>query len=113
MTDQKSIEGRLRSRRRLLAGAAAATALLGMPAIVRAQGDRKIVTTGYGGIYEQHFKNFVIDPWEKRTGAKVEIYKTGGAKQWLTNAIVNKDKPEIDIPFLSLPLTQVMSHDVV
>ena len=105
MTDQKSIEGRLRSRRRLLAGAAAAGALLGMPAIVRAQGDRKIVTTGYGGIYEQHFKTFVIDPWEKRTGAKVELYKTGGANQWLTNAIVNKDKPEIDIPFLSLPLT--------
>ncbi len=89
------------ARRRLLAGSVAAGAISGFPAIVRAQ-SKTLVTTGYGGIHEKWFRAAVIDPFEKKTGAKVQI-KYGGAGQWLASAIANKDSPEIDVPFLALP----------
>jgi len=90
-----------RQRRRMLAAGTAAAAITGFPAIVRAQA-KTIVTTGYGGIHEKWFRTAVIEPFEKKTGAKVQI-KYGGAGQWLASAIANKDNPEIDVPFLALP----------
>lgn len=92
------------SRRRLVGAGAVAVALSGFPAIVRAQ-TKTITTTGFGGIYEKHYRTHVIEPWEKRSGFKVNLVTTGGADQWLTSAIVNKARPEIDLPFLSLPVT--------
>lgn len=90
------------ARRRLIAGAAGLAAITGSPAIVRAQ-TKTIVTTGYGGVYEQRYRKHVLEPFEKKTGAKF-VFKYGSANEWLTNAIVNRDDPEIDLPFLSLPL---------
>ncbi|NQV79538.1 MAG: ABC transporter substrate-binding protein [Alphaproteobacteria bacterium] len=90
------------SRRSLLKGAAAAGVIAGFPSIVRAQ-SKTLVTTLFGGIYEKNYRLAVIDPFEKATGAKIEI-KYGGAGDWLTSSIVNKDNPEIDIAFLSLPV---------
>ena len=92
------------SRRRLARVAAGSVALSGFPAIVRAQ-TKTITTTAFGGIYEKHYRTHVIEPWEKRSGFKVNLVTTGGADQWLTSAIVNKARPEIDLPFLSLPVT--------
>lgn len=90
------------TRRELLAGGASLAAISGFPAIVRAQ-TKTIVTTGYGGIYEQRYRRHVLEPFEKKTGAKF-VFKYGSANEWLTNAIVNRDDPEIDLPVLSLPL---------
>jgi len=86
-------------RRSFLAGAAGA--VIGFPALVRAQ-SKTIVSTGFGGIYEQRYRKNVLDPFEKRTGAKF-VFKYGAPDEWLTNAIINKDDPEIDLPFLGLP----------
>lgn len=90
------------SRRTLLKGAAAAGAVTGFPAIVRAK-SKTLVTTLYGGIYEKNYRLAVIEPFEKATGAKIQI-KYGGSGSWFTSAVANKDDPEIDIVFLSLPV---------
>ena len=93
-------------RRGILKAVAAVVpiAIAGFPAIVRAQ-TKTITTTGYGGVYEKHYRANVVEPWEKKSGYKVNVITTGGADQWLTNAMVNRAKPEIDVPFLSLPVT--------
>ncbi|MEK9944448.1 MAG: ABC transporter substrate-binding protein [Alphaproteobacteria bacterium] len=90
------------SRRSVLKGAAAAGVIAGFPSIVRAQ-SKTLVTTLYGGIYEKNYRLAVIEPFEKKTGAKIEI-KYGGSGEWFTSSVVNKDNPELDIAFLSLPV---------
>lgn len=90
------------SRRSLLVGSAGALGVLAAPAIVRAQ-SKTIVTTGYGGVYEENYRKHVLDPFSEKTGAEF-VFKYGSPVEWLTNAIVNRDDPEIDLPFLSLPV---------
>lgn len=87
------------SRRLFMATSAAA---LAAPAITRAQ-SRQIVTTLYGGKYEEHYRTYVLDPFSKETGAEFVI-QYGNADEWLNNSIINRDAPEIDLPFLSLPV---------
>ncbi len=90
----------LPSRRTLLK--AGALAGIGFPSIVRAQ-SKVIVTTSYGGAYEQNYRKFVLEPFSQKTGAQFVI-KYGGADEWLSNAMINKADPEIDLPFLSFPV---------
>lgn len=87
-------------RRQILAGAAGAA--LAMPPQVRAQ-TRTIVTTLFGGVYEQNYRRHVLDPFTARTGTRFQI-RYGSPTEWYTSALVNRDDPEIDLPFLSLPL---------
>ena len=89
-------------RRGLLTAGAATGALIGAPAILRAQ-TRTLVTTGYGGLHEKWFRTAVIEPFERQTGARVQ-FKYGAAGEWLTSSIANRDEPEIDVPMLSLPV---------
>lgn len=91
-----------KTRRKIVVGSAAAAALSGFPAIVRAQ-SKTIVTTGYGGVYEQRYRKHVLAPFEKKTGARF-VFKYGSANEWLTNSMVNRADPEIDLPVLPLPL---------
>jgi putative spermidine/putrescine transport system substrate-binding protein len=88
------------TRRSALLGSSAG--LLGFPAILRAQ-DKTIVTTLFGGIYEQRYRKHVLEPFERKRGVKFVI-KYGSPNEWLTSAMVNRDDPEIDLPFLSLPV---------
>ena len=94
------------TRRRVLLAGGAATAIgataIGAPAIVRAQ-TKTLVTTGYGGLHEKWFRTAVIEPFEAKTGARIQ-FKYGAAGEWLTSSIANKDEPEIDVPMLSLPV---------
>ncbi|SEQ48977.1 Tat (twin-arginine translocation) pathway signal sequence [Devosia sp. YR412] len=90
------------TRRHFLAATAAAGVVTGFPAIVRAQ-SKTIVTTLFGGAYEENYRKHVLDPFSARTGAEFVI-KYGSADEWLNNALVNRDAPEIDLPFLSLPV---------
>jgi putative spermidine/putrescine transport system substrate-binding protein len=90
------------SRRRVLASGAALGFTLGLPSLVRAQ-SKTIVMTSPGGIYEKNFKKNVLDPFEQKTSVKFQL-KYGSAGEALTNAIVNRDDPEIDLLFLVLPI---------
>ncbi|MBV9538506.1 MAG: extracellular solute-binding protein [Acidisphaera sp.] len=85
----------------VLGGAATAGLLVG-PAIVRAQ-SKTIVTTSYGGAYEDNYRKLVTDPFSQKTGANF-VFKRGGSDEWLNSAMINRDDPEIDLPFLSFPV---------
>ncbi|MBM3504445.1 MAG: extracellular solute-binding protein [Alphaproteobacteria bacterium] len=91
------------SRRTILAaGAATAGVIAGFPYVTRAQA-RTIVSTLFGGVYEERYRATVLQPFERKTGVKFE-FKYGAPDEWLNSAIINKDNPEIDLPFLSLPV---------
>jgi len=92
------------SRRSALKAGAAATALAlsGFPLIARAQ-NREIVMNVPGGIYEQNFKAHVVEPFEKKSGKKVNLRFTA-SDVVLTSMLAQKDNPEYDIAFLSYPL---------
>jgi putative spermidine/putrescine transport system substrate-binding protein len=92
----------LRPRRAMLAAGAAGVALLAAPPRVGAQ-TRTIVTTLFGGVYEQNYRRFVMEPFTQKTGARFQV-RYGSPTEWLTSALINKDDPEIDLPFLSLPV---------
>jgi len=90
------------SRRNFLAASAAAAAITGFPAITRAQ-SKTIVTTSYGGTYEEKYRELVLNPFSEKTGAEFVI-KYGSADEWLNNAIINRANPEINLPMLSIPV---------
>ncbi len=90
------------SRRTLLRTGATAAAVTGFPAIVRAQ-SKTIVTTSYGGAYEDNYRKLVTDPFSRKTGANF-AFKYGSSDEWLNSALINRDDPEIDLPFLSFPV---------
>ncbi len=90
------------TRRSVLKAGLATTSLLAAPGIARAQ-DKTIVTTSYGGVYEQNYRKLVLEPFAKKTGAEF-VMKYGGADAWLNNAVINRAAPEIDLPMLSVPV---------
>jgi putative spermidine/putrescine transport system substrate-binding protein len=90
------------TRRNVLRAGIGLAGAAGFPAIVRAQ-SKTIVTTGYGGAYEDRYRKLVLEPFSRKTGAEFVI-KYGSADEWLNNAMINRDDPEIDLPFLSFPL---------
>jgi putative spermidine/putrescine transport system substrate-binding protein len=97
-----NITGFSPTRRSILKAGVATTALIAAPSIVRAQ-SKTIVTTSYGGVYEQNYRKLVLEPFAKKTGAEFAI-KYGGADEWLNNSLINRDSPEIDLPMLSVPV---------
>lgn len=91
------------NRRHILAGASAAAASLAMPSILRAQ-PTSLVTTFTGGRLLEVYKETVVAPFEKKYGVTVNI-KSGTPNEWLTNTIVNKANPEIDLLWLVDPIS--------
>jgi putative spermidine/putrescine transport system substrate-binding protein len=91
------------SRRSVLVGGAATAGLVaGFPYVPKAQ-SKTIVSTLFGGVYEERYRKNVLVPFEKKTGTQF-VFKYGAPDEWLNSAIINKDNPEIDLPFLSLPV---------
>ncbi len=99
------------SRRTVLSGGAAVTAASAFPSIVRAQ-SKTIVLNSPGGILEKNLRKHVLDPFEKQTGTKFQL-KYGSVSEALTNAIINRDMPEIDLLFLVLPIAVKASRTFV
>jgi putative spermidine/putrescine transport system substrate-binding protein len=100
----QSVEPGLASRRAVLKTTAslAIAATLAAPSLANAQ-DKRLVITAFAGVHGDNVKKHVLDPFTAKTGTRFDI-KYGGANEWLTSAIVNRAKPEIDICFLSIPL---------
>lgn len=86
------------TRRAVLGGGAAFTLGLALPA--RAAGG--LTSTVFGGVWEKSYRAAIVDSFEKKMGAKVSL-KLGTASEWLTNAMVNRSKPEIDMLLLPYP----------
>ncbi|HEY7248809.1 MAG TPA: ABC transporter substrate-binding protein [Xanthobacteraceae bacterium] len=88
------------TRRRAVSGGAASLAV-GVISPLLAQA-KSIVTTAFGGVFEREFRKAVVEPFSKDTGVDVRI-KLGSPGEWLTNALVNRRRPEIDVLFLPYP----------
>ena len=86
------------NRRLTMTGAAAATATLAMPSILRSQ-PTSLVTTFTGGKLLEVYRQTVVTPFEAKFGVTVNI-KSGTPNEWLTNTIVNRTRPEIDLLWL-------------
>jgi putative spermidine/putrescine transport system substrate-binding protein len=88
-------------RRTFLRGAGAATLTIGFGAPALAQ-SKEFVSTVFGGVYEREYRKHIIEPFEKEFGVKV-LTKTGLSTEWLTNSMVNRKAPEIDLLLLPYP----------
>jgi putative spermidine/putrescine transport system substrate-binding protein len=99
MKDVPAIDGINRRELIKATGGFAITLGLGVPAMAQAGG---LATTVFGGAYEREYRKNVIEPFEKETGVKV-LAKLGSTSEWLTNALVNRSSPEIDLLMLPYP----------
>ncbi|WP_295552483.1 ABC transporter substrate-binding protein [uncultured Pseudacidovorax sp.] len=86
------------SRRHFLGAASSLTVGLALPA--RAAGG--ITSTVFGGVWEKNYRAAIVDSFEKKLGVKVAL-KLGTASEWLTNGMVNRARPEIDMLLLPYP----------
>ncbi|HVT30865.1 MAG TPA: ABC transporter substrate-binding protein [Lacipirellulaceae bacterium] len=89
------------TRRSVLRSSGALTVALVAPQIAYAQ-SKRLVSTIFGGKFEEIYRRAVIEPFTKKTGVEV-VLKYGSGSQWLTSAVVNKDNPEIDLLWLAYP----------
>lgn len=89
------------SRRTFLSGAAGATLTVALPARLRAQSGT-IVSTIFGGAFEAAYRRHIVTPFEQAYGAEV-ILQYGTSAEWVANAMLNADRPEIDVLFLAYP----------
>src|SRR5262245_14386751 len=89
------------TRRRFVATGSAATLTIGLTGPGNAASG-EFVSTVFGGAYEKAYRKHVIEPFEQQTGIKV-LTKLGLSSEWLTNAMVNRNAPEIDLLLLPYP----------
>jgi putative spermidine/putrescine transport system substrate-binding protein len=89
------------TRRKVLQATGAATLSLGIGLPASAQ-SKSLVSTVFGGVWEREYRKNVVEPFEKATGNKV-LLKLGSTSEWLTNALVNRRRPEIDLLMLPYP----------
>lgn len=85
------------TRRRLLQGAAAGSAVMmtGGLRLAQAQGNTLNVTA-YGGAWEQAIRDCFVAPFEQKTGAKATV-ALGGPPQWLAQVEASPDSPPLDV----------------
>lgn len=95
------MSGRTRiTRRDFLAAGTAAGLALGLPRTSAAE--ETIVSTIFGGKFEQVYRKAIVEPFRAKHGANV-LLKYGTPSEWLTNAILNRERPEIDVLWLPYP----------
>lgn len=87
------------SRRDVLLGAGAISVAVCLP---RPAAAAQIVSTIFGGKFEEVYRATVTEPFKRKFGHDVTL-KLGSGSQWLTTAIVSKAKPEIDVLWLAFP----------
>jgi putative spermidine/putrescine transport system substrate-binding protein len=89
------------TRRGFVKATAGATLSIGVVGPSRAASN-SLVSTVFGGAYEREYRKAILEPFERETGIKV-VAKLGMTSEWLTNALVNRRRPEIDVLLLPYP----------
>jgi len=85
------------TRRRLLQGAAAGSALMMTGGLRLAQAQSQTLNvTAYGGAWEQAIRDCFVAPFEQKTGAKATV-ALGGPPQWLAQVEASPDSPPLDV----------------
>lgn len=88
-------------RRRTLAAGVGSTLSIALPRMAFGQ-TNTLVSNVAGGFFEQEYRKAISGPFEKAFGAKVDL-RYGAYSAMLTNAMVNRNNPEIDVLLLSYP----------
>ena len=100
MTNATDVLNRVTRRRFLQATGGTTLSLgIGIPAFAQAG---SMVSTVFGGVWEREYRKNIVEPFEKETGNKV-VLKLGSTSEWLTNALINRRRPEIDLLMLPYP----------
>jgi putative spermidine/putrescine transport system substrate-binding protein len=99
--DRKILNSGDVNRRNFVKGAAGLAITMGFARPAGAEGGG-LATTVFGGAYEREYRKHIIDPFEKESGIKV-LAKLGSTSEWLTNSLVNRRAPEIDLLLLPYP----------
>ena len=89
------------TRRQVLGGATGIGLSLLVPRKSRAA-EETIVSTIFGGKFEEEYRKAIVDPFRKKYGVNV-VLKYGTSSEWLTSAFINRDRPEIDVLWLPYP----------
>ena len=89
------------TRRDVLSGAAALSVGVVLPTASQAAKET-IVSTIFGGRFEKEYRKAIVDPFQQKYDVEVML-KYGNAGKWLTNALVNRENPEIDVVWLVYP----------
>lgn len=89
------------TRRSVLLSGASITLAMSAPPMAGAQ-SKRLVSTIFGGKFEEIYRRAVIEPFTKKHGVEV-VLKYGNSSQWLTSAVINKNDPEIDVLWLAYP----------
>ena len=89
------------TRRDVLSGAAALSVGVVLPTASQAAKET-IVSTIFGGRFEKEYRKAIVDPFRQKYDVEVML-KYGNAGKWLTNALVNRENPEIDVVWLVYP----------
>jgi putative spermidine/putrescine transport system substrate-binding protein len=88
------------SRRDILAGSGAISLAVCLPSVATAA--EPIVSTIFGGKFEEVYRATIVEPFRKKFGQDVTL-KLGSGSEWLTTAVVSKAHPEIDVLWLAFP----------
>ena len=99
---QSPIFGPYVSRRGFVTGASALSLSIGLGQRPAKANGSEFVSTVFGGIWEREYRKNIVEPFEKETGNTL-LLKEGLSSEWLTNAIVNRSAPEIDLLMLPYP----------
>lgn len=83
------------TRRAALAGAAAATVIVGAPGILRAQSRGRIVFGTWGGSWEAAMKKAWFEPFTAKTG--IEVVTASGNTYGKIQSMVEAGRPEWDV----------------
>ncbi|WP_226582387.1 ABC transporter substrate-binding protein [Acuticoccus sediminis] len=97
----KRLSAPMVSRRGFLAGSGGIALGLSMPKWATAQG-KSIVSCIFGGSFEDAYRKSIVEPFTAETGVEVTL-KYGNGSEWLTNAVINRNNPEIDLLWLPYP----------
>jgi len=91
-------------RRHFLAGAGSLTLAMVHPLALpaAAQANKDIATTSFGGAWGDAYRTMIIEPFMKASGVEVKL-KLGSPSEWLTNGLVTRRRPSVDLLMLPYP----------
>jgi putative spermidine/putrescine transport system substrate-binding protein len=89
------------ARRSFVGGTGALILGLGVGGAARGQA-HKLVSTIFGGRFEDEYRKAIVAPFEQKYGVQVTL-KYGSAPEWLTSALLNRKSPEIDLLWMAYP----------
>lgn len=101
MARSKTLSGPNILRRKTVLAGAGSVLSVGLPRVSFGQ-SQELFSNVAGGVFEKEYRKAISGPFERAFGAKVSL-RYGAYSAMLTNAMVNKNNPELDVLLLGYP----------